>query len=182
MIGLFFARNVRLLWRDMNAEYFVSKFSMHRHPEGGYYAETYRSKELVAQAALPSRFTGDRCFSTAIFFLLVGDEFSSFHRIAADEVWHFYAGNALELSMISPEGKLSTVLIGNDPERGHHFQFTVPAGYWFASRCTDASGFSFVGCTVAPGFDFADFELATGDGLTRLFPQHKAVICSLCRS
>lgn len=166
----------------MNAEYLINTFAMNRHPEGGYYKETYRSPEIIPHSGLPSRFTGDRCFSTAIYFLLVGEEFSSFHRIKADEVWHFYAGSPLELFMISPEGVLTMVLIGNNPEKGQHFQYTVPAGYWFASRCFDANGFSFVGCTVAPGFDFADFELATGENLVLRFPIHSSLIRSLCRN
>ncbi|MFM2135992.1 MAG: hypothetical protein RL021_1392 [Bacteroidota bacterium] len=166
----------------MNAEYLINTFSMNRHPEGGYYKETYRSPENIPHSGLPGRFTGDRSFSTAIYFLLIGEEFSSFHRIKADEVWHFYTGSPLELSMISPEGVLTTAIIGNQPENGHHFQYTVPAGYWFASRCCDGNGFSFVGCTVAPGFDFADFELAKREALTLAFPDHSSLIRSLCRN
>ena len=165
----------------LTAAYLIDKYHLQRHPEGGYYYETYRSTELVQQHALPQRFSGDRCFSTAIYFLLVGDEFSSFHRIAADEVWHFYAGSPVEIVMIDPKGEAMTVFLGNDPEAGLVYQFRVPAGVWFASRCAVSDGFSFVGCTVAPGFDFADFELAKKEELTSLFPQHEQLISRFSR-
>lgn len=162
-------------------DYFIEKYRMHRHPEGGYYSETYRSNEAVPRSALPERFGGDRSFSTAIYFLLIGDEFSSFHRIAADEVWHFYAGSPVEIVMIDLRGIATRVLLGNHPASGQEYQFMVPAGVWFASRCTVSDGFSFVGCTVAPGFDFSDFELAKKEWLIALFPQHDALISRFCR-
>jgi len=154
---------------------------MTRHPEGGYFTETYRSAERIAQRGLPERFTGDRNLSTAIYFLLVGEEFSSFHRIKADEIWHFYHGAPLELFIIAPDGSLSVILIGNRPESGHHFQYVVPAGYWFASRCLEKNGYSFVGCTVSPGFDFEDFELAKAAELSNRYPEHQDLIHALCR-
>lgn len=165
----------------LTPEYLIGHFRMTRHPEGGYFVETYRSHELVERSALPERFSGNRTFSTAIYFLLVGDEFSSFHRIKSDETWHFYAGVACEVVMIAPDGTLSVVLLGNEPEKGHCFQFTVPAGYWFASACTNPDAFSFVGCTVAPGFDFSDFELAKQEELITMFPQHSKKIKDYCR-
>jgi predicted cupin superfamily sugar epimerase len=154
---------------------------MEHHPEGGYFTETYRSTESVEKDALPERFGGSRQLSTAIYFLLVGDEYSSFHRISADEMWHFYAGQPLEVHMISPEGDYSIVTVGPDPECGHSFQHVVPAGYWFASRCTSSNGYSFVGCTVAPGFDFEDFELAKAEELVAEFPAHENIIRAMCR-
>lgn len=161
----------------LSAEYLVQKFNLSPHPEGGFYAETYRSTEVIVQAALPDRFSGDRVFSTAIYFLLPSGALSALHRIQSDEVWHFYAGDPLELLMISPDGESTTVFIGNDPSLGQHFQFVVPTGYWFASRCTVADGgYSFVGCTVAPGFDFADFEMAKRKELAQLFPHHESLI------
>lgn len=167
--------------QQLDASYFISTYKMNRHPEGGHYFETYRSSETLPQAALPKRFSGDRNIATAIYFLLEGKEFSSFHRIRADEIWHFYHGAPVELFMISPSGELTRVLIGSDPVKGHHFQFMVPAGYWFASCCSDASGYSFVGCTVSPGFDFSDFELAKAKELSNMFPEHQALIHTLCR-
>jgi predicted cupin superfamily sugar epimerase len=165
----------------MTPESLVQRYRMERHPEGGYFTETYRSTERVEKSALPERFGGTRHVSTAIYFLLVGEEFSSFHRIKADELWHFYTGDALDVHMISPEGVYSVATVGPDPQKGHSFQHVVPAGYWFASRCTTSTGFSFVGCTVAPGFDFDDFELAKADELVAKFPAHDNIIRSMCR-
>ncbi len=165
----------------MTAAYYVKAFNMQPHPEGGYFAETYRSAELIPQSGLPDRFSGARPFSTAIYFLLESHHVSALHRIASDEVWHFYAGGPLEIFVISPTGELTIIRLGNNPERGEVFQAVVPAGYWFGSKPavdSAASGvdFSLVGCTVAPGFDFADFEMAKRESLLVMFPQHKEVI------
>jgi len=165
----------------MTAEYLVKKYEMHPHPEGGWYKETYRSEEQINGNALSERFSGNRNFSTAIYFLMERGNFSGFHRIKSDECWHFYAGQTLLIYVIDNVGKLEIVKLGNNIELGERFQYVVPANCWFASRPADESEFSFVGCTVAPGFDFADFELAFADTLSLLYPQHKLVIDSLCR-
>lgn len=160
----------------MTAAYYVQTLAMQPHPEGGYFAETYRSTETIPHAALPRRFGGDRAFATAIYFLLESHHVSALHRIQADEIWHFYAGGTLEIFVISPTGKLTLIRLGNSPERGEVFQAVVPAGCWFGSKPTVGIDFSLVGCTVAPGFDFADFEMADQATLLAQFPQHKAVI------
>lgn len=162
-------------------EALISKYNMVRHPEGGYYAQTYISHEMIPVNGLPERFTGARPFSTAIYFLLVKGNFSAFHRLKSDECWHFYSGQPLLVYEISIEGKLSVIRLGNDVLQGEIFQYVVPAGAWFASEPAPGSAFSFVGCTVAPGFDFADFELAQANELAAVYPQHEAVICRLCR-
>ncbi len=163
--------------QPLSSESIIQKYNLQPHPEGGFYAETYRSPEVIVHSALPDRFNGDRAFSTAIYFLLPSGALSALHRIHSDEVWHFYAGDPLELLMITPEGEASTIIIGNDPQQGQHFQFVVPAGYWFASRCSVPSGgYSFVGCTVSPGFDFADFEMAKRQELSQRFTQHSSLI------
>jgi len=130
---------------------------------------------------LPARYAGDRSFSTAIYFLVKGGEFSSLHRIQSDELWHFYAGTRLTVYSIDGQGILQTVHLGSDFDRGEVFQAAVPAGSWFGSAVDNPDGFALVGCTVAPGFDFADFELANRNDLTTLFPQHQAVIEKLTR-
>jgi len=165
----------------MTAIQLIEQFQLLPHPEGGYYKETYRSKEIIQAAHLPSRFNGDRHFSTAIYFLLEQGNFSAFHRIESDECWHFYAGQPLLVHVIAHDGTLSTISLGNDITNGETFQFTVPAGCWFASECAPGSGFSFAGCTVSPGFDFHDFELADGAALAALYPQHANLIQRLCR-
>lgn len=166
----------------MTAQELIAHFDMQAHPEGGWFKETYRSKEAIEATALPDRFSGSRFFSTAIYFLLEQGNFSAFHRIKSDECWHFYAGGTLDLYMIHENGSFEHVVIGNRPEKKQHFQFVVPAGCWFASRPSVDSVFSFVGCTVAPGFDFNDFELAEKELLCNSFPQHSELISTLCRS
>jgi predicted cupin superfamily sugar epimerase len=165
------------------ASYWIEKYNLLPHPEGGYYAETYRASESILQNALPARFAGDRAFSTGIYFLLESHNFSAFHRIQADEMWHFYAGDALEVFVIDEKsGKLNVIRLGNDPDNGETFQAVVPAGAWFGSRPASGSAYALVGCTVAPGFDFADFEMAEREALSGLYPQHAGLIGELTRS
>lgn len=159
----------------------IQQFGLLPHPEGGWYKETYRSMEEIPANALPQRFSGTRVFSTAIYFLLEQGNFSAFHRIKSDECWHFYTGEALEVFIIFPNGKLEIITLGNGIAAGRFFQYVVPANCWFASRPAAKSSFCFVGCTVAPGFDFADFELAEAAALSVLYPQHKKLIHELCR-
>lgn len=163
------------------ADEWVNRLALQPHPEGGYYAETYRSPEGVAAAHLPARYGGDRSFATAIYFLVRGGTFSALHRIQSDEMWHFYAGSRLTVYVIHPGGRLEEIHLGPDVAAGETFQAVVPAGCWFGSKVHDAGGYALVGCTVAPGFDFADFELAGRSDLTRQFPQHAAVIQALTR-
>lgn len=157
-------------------ENLVQEFDMKPHPEGGWYAETYRSSEMILQSALPGRFRGNRCFSTAIYFLLPAGVFSAFHRIHSDECWHFYEGTALNIYVINSNGTLDILKLGKNIDAGEKFQAIVPAGCWFASMPSTDDGFSFVGCTVSPGFDFEDFELADAARLSAAYPQHKGLI------
>lgn len=154
-------------------DHYVGTLQMQPHPEGGFYASTYRSAETIPAAALPARFSGDRLISTAIYFLLKGNQFSAFHRIKSDELWHFYDGCGLEIFVIEPDGNARVLLLGRDLQQGFAFQQLVPAGCWFASRPVDPSSFSLVGCTVAPGFDFSDFELAGREELLQQYPSHR---------
>lgn len=165
----------------LTVQHLVQQFKMLPHPEGGYYKETYRSTELIGKNALPTRFGGDRYFSTAIYFLLEQGNFSAFHKIKSDECWHFYAGQTLLVYVLLHNGDLDIIKVGNNIEEGETFQYVVPANCWFASQPAPESDFSFVGCTVAPGFDFTDFELATAHEMVALFPQHANIISSLCR-
>ncbi|HEY6979244.1 MAG TPA: cupin domain-containing protein [Chitinophagaceae bacterium] len=162
------------------AEY-IEYYHLQPHPEGGYFSETYRSGESISCSALPKRFKGARNFSTVIYFLLERGQFSAFHRIQSDECWHFYSGGTLRIYIILANGKLETVYLGNNIKNNESFQFVVPAACWFAAEPADDGLFSFVGCTVAPGFDFADFELAKAEELTMLYPQHKSLIKRLTR-
>ncbi len=130
------------------------------HPEGGHFRETYRSAGSIPRAALSEGFAGDRSLSTAIYFLLEHPDVSRLHRIRSDETWHHYEGAAVEIVSVSPQGILTRQLLGKDPGRSERPQQVVPAGHWFGARVAEPGGYALVGCTVAPGFDFADFELA----------------------
>ncbi len=157
----------------------VQRFDLKPHPEGGFYSETYRSIESIPGTALPDRFTGDRYFSSAIYFLLEKGNFSAFHRIKSDECWHFYSGDPLWIHVLYEDGRAETIILGNTEDAV--YQYVVPAGCWFASETAPTGIFSLVGCTVAPAFDFADFELAKAEELIRNFPAHQNLIQRLCR-
>jgi len=151
------------------------------HPEGGYFRETYRSEGEIGPESLDAAYSGKRNYSTCIYYLLTSEAFSSFHRILQDETWHFYDGSSLCLRMISPGGSYTEVLIGREFTNGQIPQFTIPGGTWFAANIINTNDFSLVGCTVAPGFDFADFELGKRGELLRLFPQHGNIIMQFTR-
>ena len=159
----------------------IQKYNLELHPEGGWYKQTYKSNEEVDADALPGRFGANRAFSTAIYFLLEKGNFSAFHRIKSDECWHFYAGDPLLIYIIEQNGELEVISLGNDLENGQSFQYVVPANCWFASRPAPGSEYCFVGCTVSPGFEFEDLELADGTELSVMYPQHKSIIKELCR-
>ena len=152
------------------ADDLIRALNLAPHPEGGFFAETYRAEGRLAAASLPPVFGGDRAYSTAILYLLPEGRKSALHRIRQDEVWHFYLGGPLRLVMISPAGEASEVIVGPDVLSGQRLQFTVPAGYWFGAAPRPGSVYSLAGCTVAPGFDFADFEMADGAALKKAFP------------
>jgi predicted cupin superfamily sugar epimerase len=159
-----------------DARYWIETLGLDPHPEGGYFRQTYRSGAMIAREALPAGFTGARAASTAIYFLLEGKNFSAFHRLRSDEVWHFYAGDPLVVHGIETEGKYFSILLGHDPDAGQVLQAVVPAGCWFASHVADWESCCVVGCTVAPGFEFADFEMAKREVLGARYPQHRALI------
>lgn len=163
-----------------NAQYYIQKLNLAAHPEGGYFKEVYRSDELIKANALPKRYSGNRNFATAIYFLLEGKQFSAFHKIESDETWHFYAGSSITLMMINEAGNYSEVIIGNNLDHNEHLQFTIERNTWFAAKVNKEDSFSLLGCTVAPGFDFNDFVLAEKTAMLKIFPQHEAVIHQYC--
>jgi predicted cupin superfamily sugar epimerase len=149
--------------------------------EGGAFGEIYRSELVLSRNCLPLFFQGDRNAATSIYFLLSQGQFSAFHRIAADEIWHFYYGDPLLVYEITHSGRLVEHRLGQDPEKGESFQAVVKAGNWFASVPAPGSEYALVGCTVAPGFDFADFELAAREPLMAQYPEHAELIRQLTR-
>jgi predicted cupin superfamily sugar epimerase len=164
-----------------SAQNWIDKLGLIPHPEGGYYRESYRSQLLIPHEALAPQFTGARLASTAIYFLLEAQNFSAFHKLRSDELWHFYTGSSMSVHVIGSEGEYSEIQLGGDAESGEVFQAIVKAGSWFASRIRDQRSFALVGCTVAPGFDFADFELGKRSDLVKLYPQHRLLIEQLTR-
>ena len=157
----------------------IAKLDLQPHPEGGFFRETYRAAESAPQRSLPDRFAGNRSYCTAIYFLLRGGDFSAFHRIKSDEMWHFYEGSPLAIHHIE-KGKLVTTILGCIDNAVP--QLVVPAGCWFAAEPVNKDAYALVGCTVAPGFDFADFELADRAAISREFPPLKAIINRLTRA
>jgi predicted cupin superfamily sugar epimerase len=162
------------------AEVLIAQLELAKHPEGGWYRETYRSKEVILGSALPVRFTGDRSVSTAIYFLLQTGEISALHRIKSDEIWHFYAGEPLTVHVITPGGEYCALKLGTNIADGETFQCFVPAGCWFGAEVF-GDGYSLVGCTVAPGFDFYDFEMGSRDALCKEFPEQTEIILRLTK-
>lgn len=154
----------------------VARLDLKPHPEGGFYRETYRSPGVVPRAALGPAFGGDRAHATAILFLLPAGAKSRLHRIKSDELWHFHLGGPLTVASISPSGAVSETILGPDLSAGHQLQHAVPAGSWFGAYPGLGAAFSLVGCTVSPGFDFADFELGRRDELLREFPRARGLI------
>jgi len=161
-------------------EHLIQSLGLQKHPEGGWYKEVYRSAESISLAGLPKRFDGERSFCTSIYFLLSGDEFSAFHRIKQDELWHFYEGESLSVHVIDKSGHYQEKKLGQDLQAGESFQHVVEAGDWFGAS-VPSGGYALVGCTVAPGFDFADFEMPARDALLSIYPQHRNVIARLTR-
>ena len=155
-----------------DATKWIEHLKLEHHPEGGWYHEVYRSDETIEVQALPGRYHSPHCFSTSIYFLLDTKDFSAFHRISSDETWHFYLGSPVIIYILFPEGNILTIDLGNCLAEGQVLQYTIPRNCWFAAQNQDDNEFSLLGCTVAPGFEFQDFELGRRQSLLELFPIH----------
>ncbi len=155
-------------------QYYIEKLGLSTHPEGGYFKEVYRSQEFCLK--LPARYPGPRNFSTSIYYLLKGHQFSAFHRIKSDELWHFYDGCRLNIYILDKGGHLVIERLGKDLEKDEKPQLVIPGGKWFAAQPEEPTGFSLVGCTVAPGFDFSDFEMGMQEELVEKYPGYQELI------
>ncbi len=158
-----------------NARYWIEKLEMIQHPEGGYFKETFRADERTRAEHLPERYQTPRTTSTSIYFLLTTASVSNFHRLNSDEIWHFHTGGAGRIHMISPEGVYSYQDIGDSLEDGQQLQVIIPRHSWFAAEVI-SHDYILVGCTVAPGFEFEDFELAQRGALTHEYPDLGSLI------
>lgn len=150
------------------ARKYIKKLRLKKHPEGGYYREVYRSGEIILPEHLPDRYRSSRNFSTSIYFLLEGNQFSAFHLLQSDELWHFYDGSDLEIYIINPKGELIVRKLGRSEDAD--FQTTIEKNSWFAVKVDDKKSFSLFGCTVSPGFEFEDFKLGKREFLLEKFP------------
>lgn len=163
----------------LSADFWIQHLHLTRHIEGGSFSEVYRSLLVFPPDSLPGKTGGNRNACTHIYFLLEKNQFSAFHRIRFDELWHFYGGDPLTVYEIDKAGVLHKHLLGNDPTKGQSLFCSVTAGSWFGSKTDKGGEYSLVGCTVAPGFDFEDFELAKREQLINEFPAHKEIITLL---
>lgn len=145
----------------------VKKLELEKHPEGGYFKQTYRSDTTVNVKG----YDGPRNIATAIYYLLAGDEFAAFHKIRSDEIWHHYVGGTVTLYAIDGDGKLSKVKIGRETP-----QAVIKANTWFAAALDSKRSYCLLGCTVSLGFDYRDWELGRRDGLLKAYPQHGRII------
>jgi len=157
-------------------ENLIHKLKLKKHSEGGYFAEIFRSEEMLKNSILPKRYSGQRSIYTSIYYLLYGNKFSAFHRLKSDEIWHFYKGTRLLIHILENKQKLITIKLGENLSKGDTFTARIKSGYWFAAEVEDKKSFSLVGCTVSPGFEFEDFEFGDKGKLIRNFPKHKDII------
>ena len=166
---------------NSKAKEYIDKLQLQAHLEGGYFSEVYRSEEIISGDHLPVRYGASRSFSTSIYFMLEGDQVSTFHRLKSDELWHFYDGTALDIYIIDEKGILNKTRIGNNINSGETFQTVVKKNCWFGAELINKSSFALIGCTVSPGFDFNDFELAGRNKLIKKYPEHEEIIIKLTK-
>ncbi|GBD88227.1 hypothetical protein BMS3Abin03_02162 [bacterium BMS3Abin03] len=167
---------------NTKAKHYIEKLQLKLHPEGGWFREVYRADETISSDHLPKRYGSARCFSTSIYFLLEGVQFSSFHKLKSDEQWHFYDGSPVIIYSINETGILETIKLGNNLADGEMFQTVIKRNTWFAAEIADKNSFALIGCTVAPGFEFDDFELAKRNELLKLYPKFKHIISKLTKT
>jgi predicted cupin superfamily sugar epimerase len=161
----------------MTADEIIARLRLQPHPkEGGFFRETYRADEHIAVAALPDRYPGPRSLSTAIYYLLTPETCSVLHRLRGDEVFHFLAGDPVEMLQLLPDGSGRTVILGADLAAGMEPQVIVPAGVWQGSRLQAGGAWALLGATVAPGFEYEDYESADGATLGAASPAFRSQI------
>ena len=154
------------------AKFWIKKLNLDEHPEGGYFKNTYKSDKRIEL----SEYNGIRSACTAIYYLLTGNQFSSFHIMKSDEIWHFYSGSSLWLYIIGSNGRLKKVALGPNFDKGERFQAVVKSGCWLAVSINKKYSYSLVGCTVSPGFDYKDWKIGSRKRLTEMYPKHRKII------
>jgi predicted cupin superfamily sugar epimerase len=167
----------------MNVEELKELLSLVPHPrEGGCYVRTYESGEMLPPTAfVPGRYSASRHTGTAIYYLLEPGSFSEMHRLRSDEVFHFYAGDAVEMLQLHEQGTGKVLRIGNDFAAGERPQVVVPRGVWQGSRLVPGGAWALLGCTVSPGFEFEDYEAGVRTELCERWPEFASLIRELTR-
>lgn len=159
------------------AQAIIDRLGLTPHPEeGGWFLETHRADESLAHGLLPGRYSGPRVFGTAIFYLLTPDTYSHLHRLNSDEIFHFYAGGPCEMLHLHPDGRGETVIFGGDVLAGQRPQVVVPRHVWQGMRLVPGAEFALMGCTVSPGFEYADYVHGDRGGLTADYPEFREQI------
>jgi predicted cupin superfamily sugar epimerase len=162
-----------------DSQYWIDALSLIKHPEGGYFGESYRCPETVNFTELPASFTGKRNLSSSIYFLLPSTDVSRFHRLKSDEIWYYHAGSPLTIYIIDEDGKLKEHRLGLNAAQGELPQIIVPRGCIFGAAVYPEGVFTLVGCVVSPGFDYQDFELIPRESLLQKYPQYREIILKL---
>jgi predicted cupin superfamily sugar epimerase len=162
------------------AEELIRLFQLQPHPrEGGHFRETYRSTDLLPATALPPHYRSPRAASTAIYYLLTPNTCSALHRLGSDEVFHFYLGSPVRMLQLFSDGQGKEVILGPDLLEGQSVQVVVPRGVWQGSALEPGGAFALLGCTVAPGFEYADYESGNRADLIARYPNFKDLITRL---
>ena len=166
----------------MRRDVLIKNYGLEEHPEGGYYKETFRSNTVVHPKYANSE---RRAAATSIYFLLTSDNFSQFHKIKTEEIWHFYEGDVINIVVLTldKDEQFNLIKLGSDESKGQVRQAIVEKNTWFASFVDDSgsAGYGFVGCSVSPGFEFEDFEIAKQEDLLKHYPKAEKYINKLCR-
>ena len=166
----------------MTADEIKTLLNLEPHPcEGGYFRQTWRSEEQIPHLVLPARYSAARAAGTCIYYLLEPGTFSEMHRLASDEIFHFYYGDPIEMLQLPPDSSGEIVSLGSDLSRGQNPQLVVPKNVWQGSRLMPGGKVALLGCTVSPGFDYADYETGRRDTLTRAYPRFAELIEGLTR-
>lgn len=167
----------------MTADEIKQLLGLEPHPcEGGWFVQTWRSEEVIPHNALPERYPSARHAGTCIYYLLEPGTFSEMHRLASDEIFHFYYGDPVEMLQIAPDGSAKRVVLGGDLKAGQHVQLLVPKNVWQGSRLIEGGAVALLGCSVSPGFDYADYATGRREDLVRLAGEFEEMASELCRN
>ena len=161
--------------QNQDAAYWIKHLSLIPHPEGGFYKEVFRSEKQVNRVGEPKVLQA----CTSIYYLLEGEDYSGFHRIASDEIWYFHKGEPLTVQVISEDGRHQAHELSDGPDGS--LSLVVPAGLLFSAEIASKTGYTLVSCAVAPGFEFTEFEMPGKAKLTAAYPGNEALFERLCR-